>query len=282
MQDQKQQNHNQQKKIALINDFTGFGRCSIAVQLPVISMMKVQCCAVPTAIFSDHTAYDSFYCTDYTAEMEPYIEEWKKLGLKFQGICTGFLGSEEQIRIVGEFIHTFKEKDTTVVVDPVMGDGGKRYATYTEEMCRKMSEVVQYADIVVPNVTEACLLTGTQYKEEWSSGELERLAEQIAGSGPAKVVITGIEKKNHVANLCYEKGKECKVLRTHRIGTSRSGTGDIFSAILAADAVNGVAFEESVKKASNFIKKCILSSIERNIPLTDGVCFEDHLGTLAR
>ena len=194
MQDQKQQNHNQQKKIALINVFTGFGRCSIAVQLPVISMMKVQCCAVPTAIFSDHTAYDSFYCTDYTAEMEPYIEEWKKLGLKFQGICTGFLGSEEQIRIVGEFIHTFKEKDTTVVVDPVMGDGGKRYATYTEEMCRKMSEVVQYADIVVPNVTEACLLTGTQYKEEWSSGELERLAEQIAGSGPAKVVITGIEK----------------------------------------------------------------------------------------
>ena len=88
MQDQKQQNHNQQKKIALINDFTGFGRCSIAVQLPVISMMKVQCCAVPTAIFSDHTAYDSFYCTDYTAEMEPYIEEWKKLGLKFQGICS--------------------------------------------------------------------------------------------------------------------------------------------------------------------------------------------------
>lgn len=89
MQDQKQQNHNQQKKIALINDFTGFGRCSIAVQLPVISMMKVQCCAVPTAIFSDHTAYDSFYCTDYTAEMEPYIEEWKKLGLKFQESVPG-------------------------------------------------------------------------------------------------------------------------------------------------------------------------------------------------
>lgn len=228
MQDQKQQNHNQQKKIALINDFTGFGRCSIAVQLPVISMMKVQCCAVPTAIFSDHTAYDSFYCTDYTAEMEPYIEEWKKLGLKFQGICTGFLGSEEQIRIVGEFIHTFKEKDTTVVVDPVMGDGGKRYATYTEEMCRKMSEVVQYADIVVPNVTEACLLTGTQYKEEWSSGELERLAEQIAGSGPAKVVITGIEKKNHVANLCYEKGAGYEMIQTEKIGSPRFGNRRYF------------------------------------------------------
>ncbi len=109
MQDQKQQNHNQQKKIALINDFTGFGRCSIAVQLPVISMMKVQCCAVPTAIFSDHTAYDSFYCTDYTAEMEPYIEEWKKLGLKFRNLyrVPGFRRADQ---IVGEFIHTFKEK----------------------------------------------------------------------------------------------------------------------------------------------------------------------------
>lgn len=112
--------------------------------------------------------------------------------------------------------------------------------------------------------------------------EIEQMAEALSQMGPEKVVITGIPQGSFVANLCYEKGKECKVLRTHRIGTSRSGTGDIFSAILAADAVNGVAFEESVKKASNFIKKCILSSIERNIPLTDGVCFEDHLGTLAR
>lgn len=95
-------------------------------------------------------------------------------------------------------------------------------------------------------------------------------------------MITGIPQGSFVANLCYEKGKERKVLRTHRVGTSRSGTGDIFSAILAADAVNGVPFEESVKKASGFIKKCILSSIEREIPLTDGVCFEEHLGSLAR
>ena len=98
------QNHNQQKKIALINDFTGFGRCSIAVQMPIISMLKVQCCAVPTSIFSNHTAYEDYYFTDYTSNMEAYIEQWKKLDLKFEGICTGFLGSAEQIRIVSEFI----------------------------------------------------------------------------------------------------------------------------------------------------------------------------------
>ena len=158
-----------------------------------------------------------------------------------------------------------------------MGDGGKRYATYTEEMCRKMSEVVQYADIVVPNVTEACLLTGTQYKEEWSSGELERLAEQIAGSGPAKVVITGIEKKNHVANLCYEKGAGYEMIQTEKIGSPRSGTGDIFAAIIAADAVNGTGLTESVRKASGFIGQCIQRSVELEIPLADGICFEELL-----
>ena len=129
-----------------------------------------------------------------------------------------------------------------------------------------MSEVVQYADIVVPNVTEACLLTGTQYKEEWSIGELERLAEKIAGSGPAKVVITGIEKKNYVANLCYEKGAGYEMIQTEKIGSPRSGTGDIFAAIIAADAVNGTGLTESVRKASGFIGKCIQRSVELEIP----------------
>ena len=275
-------NHNHQKKIALINDYTGFGRCSVAVQLPIISMLKVQCCALPTSIFSNHTGFESFFYTDYTDNMQAYIEEWKKLQLHFKGICTGFLGSAQQIQIVSKFICDFKKEDTIIIIDPVMGDYGKAYPTYTEEMCSQMIELVRYADIVVPNVTEACILTGTPYKEKWTARELLELAEKIGEIGPEKIVITGIPQGSFVANLCYEKEKECKVLRTHRIGTSRSGTGDIFSAILAADAVNGVSFEESVKKASGFIKKCILSSIEREIPLTDGVCFEEHLGSLAR
>ena len=276
------ESHNNQKKIVVINDFSGFGRCSIAVSLPIISAMKIQCCPVPTSIFSNHTGFDSYFFEDYTDRMRPYIAEWRKLGLQFNGICTGFLGSKEQIGIVGDFLQEFGKEDTIVLIDPVMGDYGKPYPTYTMEMCLEMKKLVHYADILTPNLTEACILTDTPYKEKWHVAEIEQMADTLSQMGPEKVVITGILQGSFVANLCYEKGRESKVLRTHKIGTSRSGTGDIFSAILAADAVNGVAFEESVKKASGFIKKCIISSIERDIPLTDGVCFEDHLGILSR
>ena len=109
--------YNNQKKIALINDFTGFGRCSIAVALPVISMLKVQCCPLPTSIFSNHTGFPSFFFDDYTEKMIPYMEEWKKLDLKFSGISTGFLGSKEQIRIVISFLESFKTKENLVIVD---------------------------------------------------------------------------------------------------------------------------------------------------------------------
>ena len=165
-------NHNHQKKIALINDFTGFGRCSIAVQLPIISMMKVQCCPLPTSIFSNHTGYEHFFYTDYTDNMDAYMQEWKRLDLQFKGICTGFLGSAKQIQIVSDFIRQFKENDSIVIIDPVMGDYGKPYPTYTDEMCKKIVELVRYADIVVPNVTEACVLTDTPYKERWTTREL--------------------------------------------------------------------------------------------------------------
>lgn len=275
-------NHNHQKKIALINDFTGFGRCSIAVQLPIISMLKVQCCALPTSIFSSHTGFEGFYSTDYTEHMSPYMEQWKKLDLKFKGICTGFLGSARQIQIVNRFVEEFKEKDTVIVVDPVMGDYGKLYPTYTEEMCGNLIHLVRQADIVVPNVTEAAILTGTKYKETWTIRELFTMAEKLSANGPKKVVITGIPQKTYVSNFCYEADGNYSIIRTHKIGNSRSGTGDIFSAIIAADAVNGVDFATSVRKASKFIKKCILKSIELDIPLTDGVCFEELLHTLGR
>lgn len=281
------ESHNNQKKIAVVNDFSGFGRCSIAVALPIISAMKIQCCPVPTSIFSNHTGFDSYFFEDYTDRMKPYIAEWRKLGLHFDGICTGFLGSVEQISIVSEFLQEFGKnedggKKTIVLIDPVMGDYGKPYPTYTMEMCLEMKKLVQYADILTPNLTEACILTDTPYKGHWRVAEIEAMAESLSQMGPEKVVITGIVQRSFVANLCYEKGQECKVMRTHKIGTSRSGTGDIFASILAADAVNGIPFEQSVKKASKFIKKCIVSSIERDIPLTDGVCFEDHLGSLAK
>ena len=274
--------HNHQKKIAVINDISGFGRCSIAVSLPIISMLKVQCCPLPTSIFSNHTGFPSFFFEDFTKNMEPYMEEWKKLDLKFNGISTGFLGSAEQIRIVQEFISEFKSKDTLVIVDPVMGDYGKTYSTYTEEMCQRMKQLACKADILTPNLTEACILTDTPYKEDWKVAEVIELAEKLSEQGPEKVVITGVSQKSYICNFCYEKGTEPSIVKTQKVGTQRSGTGDIFSAVISADAVNGVNFHDSEKRASLFIKKCILRSIELDIPVTDGVCFEEVLHTLNR
>lgn len=272
--------HNNQKKIAVINDFSGFGRCSIAVALPIISTLKIQCCPLPTSIFSNHTGFDSFFFDDYTDKMPLYINEWKKLGLQFDGITSGFLGSKKQIEIVTQFFKDFKTKENIIIVDPVMGDYGKIYATYTKEMCKEMKKLIQYADIITPNITELCILTDTPYQEKWKISELEKMTEELAEKGPEKIVVTGIVQKEFIANFCYEKGKSPKILRCHRVGTQRSGTGDVFSSIIAADAVNQVPFDKSVKKASNFIKKCILKSIEMDIPVTDGVCFEELLQTL--
>ena len=275
--------HNRQNKIALINDYSGFGRCSTAVQLPIISAMRVQCCPIPTAIFSNHTGFPSFYHTDYTENMSAYIGQWEKLELRFKGITTGFLGSSAQIGIVTDFIRRFREDDTIVLVDPVMGDYGRTYPTYTEEMCREMTRLVSLADIATPNLTEACILTGTPYRESWHLAELYALAENVASLGVSRVVITGIPQGSFLCDLCLDKTagtEERHLFKTRKIGESRSGTGDIFSAILSADAVNSVPFAVSVKKASLFIKSCIQKAVDMDIPVTDGVPFEEVLSAL--
>lgn len=275
--------HNNQKKIAVINDLSGFGRCSLTVSLPIISYMGVQCCPVPTSIFSNHTGFKDYFFDDYTDKIDAYISKWHDLDLEFEGISSGFLGSKAQIGTVIRFIENFRSSRTKVIIDPVMGDHGRMYATYTEEMCREMGRLVAYADIITPNLTECCKLTGTPYKENgWKKKELFSMAELLFERGPEKVVITGIPQGEFIANYVMERGKEPKVLRTHKAGTERSGTGDVFASIIAADAVNGVDFDRSVKKASEFVKRCIIKSMEFDIPQTDGVCFEEMLHTLKR
>ncbi len=272
--------HNHQKKIAIINDFSGFGRCSIAVELPIISHMKIQCCPIPTAIFSNHTGFASFYKTDFTEHMAAYIDEWKKIDLKFNAILTGFLCSVEQIEIVKDMIVKFKTEDTKIIVDPVMGDYGKLYPTYSKELCKRMKELVNLADIITPNLTEACILMDTPYEQINTMEEVAKLAQQLSEIGPKQVVITGIPQGDDLYNLCYEEGKGTTVIITHKVDTQRSGTGDVFASIISADAVNGVPFTESVQKAADFISRCITRSMEMNIPVTDGVCFEEVLNEL--
>ena len=162
-----------QKKMALINDVTGFGRCSIAVMAPIISAMKIQAVTVPTAILSTHTQFPEFFFDDYTPKMREYIQTYKNLNMEFDGIATGFLGSKEQVDIVIDFIKTFKREGSVILIDPVMGDYGELYKTYTPEMCEKMKELVEYATILTPNLTELCTLLDVDYGSgKFSIGEL--------------------------------------------------------------------------------------------------------------
>lgn len=272
--------HNNQKKIALVNDITGFGRCSAAVQLPIISQMRVQCCVLPTSILSNHTGFESFSFQDFTPYMEEHIAEWKKLQLKFNGICTGFLGSGKQISIVSSFIDEFNEPETIVMVDPVMGDEGRPYATYTPSMCQGMRELVTKADIITPNLTEACILANRPYDAAISVADALDLAQSLTELGPKRVIVTGIEQGNDVINACCAEDGNLFTVSSKRLGGQRSGTGDVFSAIIIADAVNGVPFEDSVRKATQFVGACVQRSIELDLPATDGLCFEEKLHTL--
>ena len=269
--------YDRQKKIAVINDFCGFGRCSLAVSLPIISATGVQCCPLPTAIFSNHTGYKSFFSTDFTDKMNPYIDEWVKLGLHFDGILSGYLGSEEQIGIVKRFLSEFKREDTVTVIDPVMGDGGHVYSSYSPSLAKKMVELVGYADILTPNLTEACILTGRDYKEDITDEALFDICSALGKMGPEKIVISGLDRGDTLENYIYEKGCKPTKVCVSKVGECRCGTGDVFASIIAADAVLGVGIVDSVRHASDFISKVLKRTLELDIPKTDGVCFEEFL-----
>lgn len=270
-----------QKRIALVNDITGFGRCSVTVELPLISAMKIQACPLPTAILSVHTGFPNHYLDDYTARMEPYIKSWEVNGLAFDGICTGFLGSAEQIAIVLDFIHRFKGAETRVMVDPVMGDYGKLYPSYTQEMCDKMRSLLGAADLVTPNLTEACQLLDIPYPEDGivTDGALQQMAEALAARGPQQVVITGLHEGDFIKNFLYDAGR-MSIVRASKIGGDRSGSGDAFAAIVAASLINGEGLEEAVQKAASFISRCLQYALELDLPWNYGLPFEEYLTEL--
>ncbi len=272
------------KKIAIINDISGYGRCSISVIQPIVSHLGVQGCPLPTAIFSNHTGFPSFFREDFTDKMPLYIEEWKKLDLHFNAIMTGFLGSAQQIGIVEQFIKDFRRPETIVLVDPVMGDNGHIYPTYTRQMCEEMKKLLAYADIITPNLTEACFLTDTPYKESgWKHTELAIMAKQLMGMGARKLVITGIKMgENYIGNAVADEGQEMEFQRQMIVEQTRSGTGDVFASILGADAVNGVPFPQSVKRASHFVRKALIETLKTPGPTNTGIDFESCLWQLRR
>lgn len=274
-------NLNKQKRIAVVNDVTGFGRCSVAVALPIISAMKIQCCPLPTAILSAHTGFSSFFFDDYTPHMRDYMDNWKELNLKFDGICTGFLGSKEQIDVVVQFLENFKTPNTTVMVDPVMGDYGQLYSTYTQEMCDEMKKLIKYADVMTPNLTEACRLLDIPYPDRiLHPEELQDIAKELCTRGPNKIVITGLQHNGNIRNFIYETGKPYTIIEAKKIGEDRSGTGDVFTSVVAANIVKGVDIVTAVEKAADFISKAIDYTIKIGTPVHEGICFEEYLTEL--
>jgi pyridoxine kinase len=271
-----------QKKIALINDVTGFGRCSIAVMAPIVSAMKIQAVTVPTAILSAHTQFPEYYFDDYTSKMHDYIQTYKDLNLHFDAIASGFLGSEEQVDIVIDFFKTFKKEGVFTLVDPVMGDYGKLYETYTPSLCEKMKALVHYADILTPNLTELCTLTDVKYREEgFNDTELATMCQKLVEQGPEHIVVTGIPyNSKQIMNFVYSKGEEPRIVMVDRIGGDRSGTGDVISSIIAGMYLNGHDFYESVKKAADFVSKCLRYCEDNNVPTHWGLCFEMYLRDL--
>ena len=275
--------HNTIPKIAAVNGIVGFGKSSLAVTVPVISAMGIQCCPVPTALFSNHPGFPQFYKKDLSNELPDYLDYWKKLDLTFDGILSGFLSSLKQIETVKRLITEFSTENTKVIIDPVMGDNGRLYSVYTKEMCDAMKELVRYAHILTPNLTEACILTDTPYHDgDWTNEELHTLLNRLKKFPAAQIVVSGISSEDCLVNLIYDKNHGTTIQKQKKAGKERSGTGDVFAAIIASNAVRGIPFEESVTMASGFIREAIIFTEENNIPSTDGVYFEPLLGKLSK
>ena len=262
-------------RLAMINSFAGFGRCSTTVSLPVISAMGVQVCPVPTSVLSNHLAYPKHSFLDFTPHMSEYLKVWKELDFTFDGLYCGFLGNADQIRTVEEFLDTFAPN--FFLLDPVMGDNGRTYSSVSEEHVAALRKLLHKATLITPNLTEACLLSGMPYHEgSFNDKELTSLCEKLATQCPGDIVITGIPGEVSVKNVIWQKGTYT-MIETPLAGGSHHGTGDIFASILAADSLLGRDLLSSVKKAADFISTCIAGSEEAGVPEKEGVLFEKYL-----
>ncbi|KAI4441841.1 pyridoxamine kinase [Schaedlerella arabinosiphila] len=280
------------KKIAVINDLSGFGRCSLTAAIPTISVMGVQPCPLPTAVLSAQTGFPSYYCDDYTEKMEHFRQEWEKMGVQFDGIYTGFVASETQIRRIFRFLDTFYGESTFLLVDPVMGDEGRVYKLFTPELLRRMKELALRADVVTPNLTELCLLTGADYGELGRmKGEKEiteaagELAEKLMESGPDTIVVTGIRFEDAqsgeqmIGNLAVDQSGR-RLSAFPYIGGSFSGTGDLFASIIAGGIARGDDIFRTMDLAGEFVERAMKDSAAEGVERNQGTNFEKYLGML--
>lgn len=252
------------KRIVTIQDISCFGKCSLTVALPVISAMGVETAVIPTAVLSTHTTgFTGYTFRDLTADIPQIAAHWKNMGLTFDGIYTGYLGSREQVQIVSDFFDAFRGSETKIVVDPVMGDAGKLYAGFTPDFAGEMRKLCQKADVIVPNLTEVSLLLDIPYPEQYTEAQIRSYLKQLTQLGCPMAVITGVRynKTQHGA-AAYDSRTDSyyTVFREH-VPEQMHGTGDIFSSVLSGALVRGAALEQALSIAVNFTADTIAVTV---------------------
>ena len=275
---------NRVKKVAAVHDISCMGRVSLTVVIPILSTMGFQVCPLPTAILSNHTQYPSFSFLDLTEEMPRIIEQWEKLDVQFDAIYTGYLGSPQQVHIVSRFIQEFRTQNNFVVIDPVLGDNGKLYANFNEEMVKEMQHFITKADVITPNMTELFYLLGLPYKEQLSDEELKGYLKQLSDKGPEIVIITSVPvPDNPRVTSVYAYNREgnrywkitCPYLPAHY-----PGTGDTFTSVITGALLQGDSLPVALDRAAQFILQGIRSTFGYEYDNREGILLEKVLHNL--
>ena len=267
------------KRILTIQDISCLGKCSLTVALPIISAMGVEATILPTAVLSTHTMFPDFTVKDLTDQLVPITEHWKSQNIKFDAIYTGYLGSVEEIEIAKKIFKDFGGDGTFIFIDPVMADNGKLYPAFDMEYAKLNASLCGEADIIVPNLTEACFMTDTEYKEDYDREYIEELLGKLAKLGAKKVVLTGIafnEGKTGVYGLDTVTGEKI-VYENDRLDASYHGTGDIFASVSVAAITRGLSLGDAFKIAADYTAKTIETTLENPSKPWYGVDFESTI-----
>ena len=270
------------KRILTIQDISCLGKCSITVALPIISAMGVEATILPTAVLSTHTMFPDFTVKDLTDQLIPITDHWKSQNVKFDAIYTGYLGSAEEIEIAKKIFEEFGGDDTLIFIDPVMGDNGKLYPAFDMEYAKLNAGLCGYADIIVPNLTEACFMTDTEYKEDYDKEYIEELLAKLAKLGAKKVVLTGIafnDGKTGVYGLDTVTGEKI-AYENDKIDASFHGTGDIFASVSVGALTRGLSLNDAFKIAADYTAKTIKATLGNPAKPWYGVDFETTIPEL--
>lgn len=267
------------KSVAAIHDLSGYGRCSLSVIVPIFSVMGVQAVAIPTAVLSTHTGgFGDVVMKDLTEFVDQSLSHYQRIGLDFDCIYTGFLGSKEQIRHCLDYIEAYP--NALKVVDPVMGDNGKAYRTYTNEMCCSMVELAKAADLITPNKTEMFMLLNKPFNPaSLTQQEAKTNLLKLSELGPSKVIVTGIELADMtINNIAYDRDTNTfwRVICNY-VPASYPGTGDIFASIVVASILDGDSLAIAMERATRFLELTIKTTYSYGTDTKEGVMLEKNL-----